>query len=401
MKHTIKCLKQSVLSTLVILLSLSSTAGERNQANTNEQAFSSSFLIQNSYDDNILSDQNDIIEANILTVAPELVFRAGTGTTRYEFILNGEIAKYDGSSEDNYEDASLSATVDYELTSRHRLNLLASFADGHDNRGTGFTQGIGELFQEVDTFNQTDFSADYSFGRMSTAGQIDFSIDRSDIKYDSRFLEGVDYTLGRDHSQITSSLQFLYTMTSKMAFQANASHRDTNYDLQTGLDNSENSLLVGLSWQGTAKITGSALVGYTDRTSDDGLSDHNGSTWRVDLIWMPRTYSSINFTTSKNNQESTGLGNFRIVTSSGISWNHQWKSRLSSTFAVQTGDTKYDGTGITDETTSFQASFEYQLRNWMNIQLSYINTSRDTNSEILPYSYDREIVSLAFILLYN
>jgi len=293
----------------------------------------------------------------------------------------------------------LSATADYELSSRHRLNLGASFSDGHDNRGTGFSQGLGNVLQEVDTFNQTDFSAAYSFGRLATAGQIDFSIDSSDINYDSRLFEGADFTSNRDRSQITTSLQFLYTMTAKMAFQANASHRDTTYDLQTGLDSSENSLLVGLSWQGTAKITGSALVGYTDRSSDDGLSDQNGSTWQVDLTWMPRTYSSINFTTSKNNEESIGLGDFRTVTGTGVNWNHQWNSRLFSDLSVQLNDTKYEGTGVTDDTTSFQASLDYQLRNWMNIQLSYTNTSRDTNSEILPYNFDREIISLAFIFV--
>jgi len=229
MKNTLKHLTQSVTSIIVILMSVNLMAGERNQANSDDQAFSSSLLIQNSYDNNILSDQNEIIEANLFTVAPELVFRAGTGTTSYEFIINGEIVKYDGSSEDNYEDASLSASADYELSSRHRLNLGASFADGHDDRGTGFSQGLGSVLLEVDTFKQTDFSADYSFGRMSTAGQVDFSIGKSDINYDSRFFEGVDYTLGRDRSQIISSLQFLYTMTAKMAFQANASHRETSH----------------------------------------------------------------------------------------------------------------------------------------------------------------------------
>jgi len=382
-----------------VLLPTILMAGERNQANSDDQAFSSSLLIQNSYDDNILSDQNEIIEANILTVAPELILRAGTGTTSYEFILNGEIAKYDGSSEDNYEDASLSASAGYELSSRHRLNLGVSLADSHDDRGAGFSQGLGNALQEVDTFNQTDIYASYSFGRMATAGQIDFSIDSSDINYDSRFFEGVDFTLDRDRSQITSTLQFFYNMTAKMAFQANASHIETTYDVQTGLDSSENSLLVGLSWQGTAKITGSALVGYTVRSPDDGLSDQKGSTWQVDLTWMPLSYSSINFSTNKNNQESIGLGNFRTIIGTGMSWNHQWKSRLSSNISIQLNDTEYEGTNITDDSTSFHASLDYQLRSWLDIQISYVNTSRDTNSTTLPYNFDREVISLSFMFV--
>jgi len=141
------------------------------------------------------------------------------------------------------------------------------------------------------------------------------------------------------------------------------------------------------------------LIGYTDRKSDNGLTDNNGSSWQVDLTWMPLSYSSINFTTSKANEETYGLGNFRTVTRTGMNWNHQWKSRLSSDFTLQYDNNEYDGTTVTDDTTSFQVSMDYQLRNWMNIQLSYINTSRDTNSEIIPYSYDREIISLSFIFV--
>ncbi|PCJ49797.1 MAG: hypothetical protein COA74_04930 [Gammaproteobacteria bacterium] len=394
MKH--QDLTQSILSGIFIMISANAIAAERN---TDDQAFSSSVLILNSYDNNILSDQNEIIEANILLVAPEFVFSAESGTSSYEFIINGEIAKYDGRSEDNYEDASLSAAADYEFTSRHRISLLASYADRHDDRGNEFSQGLGEFLQEVDTFNQTDFSASYSFGRTATVGQIDFSIDSSDIDYDSRFFGGEDYTLGRDRSQITSSVQFLYTMTAKMALQANASHRATSYDLQTGLDSSENSLHLGLTWQGTSTISGSALVGYTDRTSDSGLSDLNTSTWQVDLTWMPLTYSSLNFTTSKNNEETIGLGNFRIVTQTGLSWNHQWKSRLSSSLSVQFEDTDFDGTDVNQDTTSFQASLDYQLSTWMNIQLSYTNTSRDTNSDLQLYNFDREIISISFVFV--
>ncbi len=383
----------------IVILPAILIAGERNQANSNDQTVTTSLLIQYSYDDNILSDQNEIIEANILTVAPKLLIRAGSGNARYEFNLNGDIAKYDGSSEDNYEDISLSATANYEFNSRHRMNFLALYRDGHDNRGSGFSQGSGEFLEEVDTYNQTDFSADYSFGRLATVGQFNFSIDSSDINYDPQYLLGEDYTRVRDHSQIVSTLQFLYTITAKMAFQADASHRDTTYDYQTGIDSSENSILLGLSWKGTAKITGSSLVGYTDRTSDNGLSDKKGSIWKMDLTWKPKTYSSLNLTTSKKNQETTGLGNFSTVTSSGLGWNHQWKSRLSSNLSVKFTDINYDGTGINEDTTSFKASLDYQLRYWLNINFSYTNTSRDTNSEIVLYNFDKEIISISFLFV--
>ncbi len=388
-----------VFGFITVILPSLLIAGERNQANSDDQPFRASLLVQSSFDNNVLSDQDDIIESNILTVAPELVFRAGTGTTSYNFIINGEIAKYDGSSEDNYEDAGLSAAANYEFSSRHRLNLLASYNGGHDDRGTGFSQGDGVSILEVDTFNKTDYSAVYSFGRKATAGQIDFSIDGIDINYDPRFFQGEDITLGRDRSQINSSIQFLYTFTPKMAFRANASHRKTKYDIQTGLDSSENSILVGLSWQGTAKITGTALVGYNDRESDNGLSEQRGSDWQIDLTWKPLSYSSVNFTTSKDNQETIGLGNFNVVTRSGISWNHKWKSRFSSNLSMQFQDREYIGTGTTDETLLYQLSMDYQLPNWVNIKLSYTNASRDTNSEISLLNFDREIVSLSFLFI--
>ncbi|MCP4414682.1 MAG: outer membrane beta-barrel protein [Gammaproteobacteria bacterium] len=391
--------KYIVFGLIIVIFPAILNAGERNQTNSDGQAVTTSLLIQYSYDDNLLSDQNEIIEANILTVAPDLVIRAGSGNSRYKLNFNGEIAKYDGSSEDNYEDIGLSATANYEFTSRHRLNLLALYSDGHDNRGRGYSQGSGIFLSEVDTFNQTDFTADYSFGRLATIGQFNFSIDSSDINYDPRYFQGEDYTKNRERSQITSTLQFLYAITAKMAFQANAYHRDTAYDYQSDLDSSEDGILMGISWQGTAKVTGSSLVGYSDRSSDNGLSDQKGGIWQVDLTWKPKTYASLNLTTSKTNQETTGLGNFSTVTSSGLSWNHQWKSRLSSNLSVHFTDVNYDGTGVNQDTTSFQAGLDYQLRNWLNIKLAYTNTSRDTNSEIVFYSFDKEIISISFLIV--
>ena len=129
-----------------------------------------------------------------------------------------------------------------------------------------------------------------------------------------------------------------------------------------------------MTWQGTAKTTGTASIGYRDRTLDDGSSDSNGSTWAVGILWSPLSYSSINLTTNKNAEESIGVGNFRIVTSSSISWDHEWSSRLSSGLSVQFNDTDFDGTDITDETTSFQASLNYQLKDWMSLRFSYTNT---------------------------
>ena len=128
-----------------------SYAAERNSL-VDEDGFSSSVVIQYMYDDNILSDESVIIDANILVVSPEFRLALDKGTNSFEFILAGEMADYDGSSEDNYTDSSFSANGNFEFTSRHRLNLSGLIQNSHDNRGARFSQGDGNSQIEVDEF---------------------------------------------------------------------------------------------------------------------------------------------------------------------------------------------------------------------------------------------------------
>lgn len=391
---------RSALGLVICLIAPFTTfAGEAPESDNT--GISAQVSAQYQYDDNILSDRNNIIDSYVFMLRPEVSWLVNSGTNQFQVRFSNETAKYEESSEDNYSDTSLGLNANIEFTAKHRLSVSAATADSHQNRGTGFNIGDGQAQNEVDTFNQNDLSLRYSYGRESTAAQLDFYYSISSVNFDQRLDDlGNDRTLIRDRQDSILGAEFSYAMTAKTSLVLDLNHSELDYDVETGLGNTVDALLVGVSWQASAKTRGRVLIGRQDRELVLGGSSDNGI-WQIGVEWSPKSYSTFSFSSSKSNQASIGIGNGRTATSTSISWNHAWSSQISSNVIYSIQDTNFIGTNSSTESDTTDIRLSYLLDSNMSISFSYRSSDRTSDSLNNQFMFNREVIGISFSMAFN
>ena len=91
------------------------------------------------FDDNIFQSATGVTSSLISIVSPGLFVSAQPSKHRFEFQYEGDFARYSDSSPDNYDDHYLEAGAYLALGERSKFDLIGSYEDSHDNRGTGLT----------------------------------------------------------------------------------------------------------------------------------------------------------------------------------------------------------------------------------------------------------------------
>src|SRR5436853_3384958 len=93
-------------------------------------------------DSNIFESRTDVQSSPIWKLAPSLLLRFQPARSRLEFGYKGSYGWYDKSSDDDYADHALQAGAYLLLGERSGLDLVASYDEAHENRGTGLSLGL-------------------------------------------------------------------------------------------------------------------------------------------------------------------------------------------------------------------------------------------------------------------
>ncbi len=131
------------------------------------------FTLESSLDIEALDDSNIFrsatnVRSQIWKLAPSLLMRFEPARSRLEFRYKGDYGWYDKSSNDDYADHALQAGAYLLLGERSGLDLVASYDDAHENRGTGLSTGIDpgtDAFpQDPDRYTNGQYLARYTYG---------------------------------------------------------------------------------------------------------------------------------------------------------------------------------------------------------------------------------------------
>ncbi len=86
--------------------------------------------------DNIYDSSTQEIESWIARISPDLLLSSTPGKRQFSAQYVGDYGKFFDSSDDDYEDHSLTGRGLFQSGSRGVLDVSAVFAQGHDGRGT-------------------------------------------------------------------------------------------------------------------------------------------------------------------------------------------------------------------------------------------------------------------------
>jgi len=238
-------------------------------------------------DDNIFLQPSGEKSSNIIVLIPTLDFVAVNNGQRYGLLYQAEAGRYGDSSADDYTDQRLLAEADVGLGQRGRLDLQAEYLDEHDPRGTGASEGNPLLSDNPDVWHSTRLGATFKYGAPGARGRLDLALGAREKHYDNNRAT----TAARDLDQGDVGVTFLYRVAPLTSLLLQATDADIDYKTAT-LDSTERRYLAGVTWEATAKTSGTVKVGRQKKDFDDtARTDFSGGSWAAAVVWSPLTYS--------------------------------------------------------------------------------------------------------------
>jgi hypothetical protein len=352
-------------------------------------------------DSNILQSSTDVRSSQIWKLAPSLLMRFEPARSRLEFAYKGDYGWYDKSSHDDYADHALQAGAYLRLGERSGLDLVASYDEAHENRGTGLSTGIdpasGAFPQDPDRYATGQYLARYTYGVSHTRAFVVLEASRGKFAYQNNLA----LTQPFDRDESCAQATFGVRVRPKTSLELSVQARDITYDhpRASGLspDSREYRYLLGVVWKTTATTTGSVRVGgVTKKFDDPALPDYSAPYWEVAIRWSPRTYSHFDLSTKKYLAAPIDLSG--DVTDSAVyslSWSHEWSSRLESKLALSEFEQTYrfvTGNPRKDKSPQYSLALTYKMRWWLRWEAGLDFNKRD--SPLASYNYKENIARL-------
>lgn len=352
--------------------------------------FTPTLQVSESYDDNFRASEDDEESTWITRITPTFALGAEGRKASYQLKYRADSDIIHSSRDDDNTDHYFTADAGFILNARNRLKLNAGYSrvelldsDNLDN------------IQQNDKYNVIDVGSLYSFGAEGARGQIDLGLKHQRLRYENS--DHINDDLEREST--TANTIFYYRVAPKTRALVEARYTDFNYVSNDLRNSDEVAILGGLTWDATAKTTGTVKIGGQKKDFDDSTVDEmSGSMWEVGLDWKPRTYSTVSLKTHQAIEENyeSGIGASAIdVTSTTLSWKHYWTTRLASEIGYTHTERDYEeyaNYDRKDELDAFNVGLTFEMRRWLDLGLGYRYAENDSN--VIGESYERNIFGL-------
>ena len=291
--------------------------------------------VELSYDDNIFRSAADEVDSWVMRLEPILDTVIDSDGQVYTFTYTGDYGFYANSGDDDYDDHDFYADADLNLNYRNHVNLAASYLIGHQDRGTGITEGIMDpndpIIDSPIRLNTAEFDAEYAFGSTESTSRIVLAGLYRDIQYQNH----PDLTRFQDRDGARAGATYYYRVRPATSLLAEIIIDKVNYSLtRPGAASLDSKLIryrVGATWDITEQTSGTIKLGHQNRKFDDKARETFSSfDWDVIIRWSPRSYSHIDLVTTRPPQEAYGIANFIDTRLYAVAWTHEWTERLET-----------------------------------------------------------------------
>ncbi len=366
----------------------------------------SSLGVQALNDSNIFQSSTDVQSSQIWTLSPRLLLRFEPARSRLEFRYKGDYGWYDKSSHDDYADHSLQAGAYLRMGERSGLDLVTSYDEAHENRGTGLSLGLdpasGTFPQDPDRYTTGQFLGRYTYGVSHTRAFVSLEASTERFAYQNNLAFTRPFDRDESYGQATFGVRVRPKTSVELSVQALDITYGHSRASGLNLNSREYRYLLGVVWEATGATTGSVRVGgVTKKFDDPALPDYSAPNWEVAIRWSPRTYSHFTLSTKRYLAEPVDLsGDATDSAVYSLSWTHGWSSRLESKLALSrlywtyrfvTGERK-------DRSPLYSLALAYKMRWWLRWEAGVDFNARD--SPLASYNYKENIARLGARITY-
>ncbi len=238
-------------------------------------------------------------------------------------------------------------------------------------------------------YERTTVGGIYTFGNLESRGRLNLAAKTE--AYDYQNFRDITQFRDRDANTLTGT--FFWGVGAKTDALLEVRYIDNDYSKTNpdnpfgSFDSEEYNYLVGMSWDATSTVTGSAKMGAYERSySSSARQNDEGFQWEIDLSYRPRTYSSIQLETSRFSREANGLGDTINTQELKLGWDHNWSERSSTHFGVRVATEDYSGTRREDERVDVEASYNYAAKRWIDLGMGLRYEDRSSDVDIFEYT---------------
>lgn len=359
-----------------------------------------SLRLEQRYDDNVLSQPSDERQSWVTLISPIMKAKAELSSTGLMFEYHHIAALYASSSDDDFNDNFLSGAFYWEPNYRNRLDVAAAFGDGHEDRGTGFSQGPGVLLiDSPDTFQKTEFDLRYSYGGLQSSGRLVFDLGR----FEKQFTNNRGLTRARDWNENNLGLGFYWLMAGSTEVFLEARYSDIDYvrdpvqaaNVFDTLDSQAQKYFVGLKWRATGNTEGRVKLGLAKKDfADADREDFSGNNWELSVNWMPLEHSVLALSSGREARETNGKGSYIDERNIFLTWSHAWSELIRSQVFYNFVEESYQGSADerVDKAKLYGLRVDHTIRPWLALALSF--QVDDNDSSLGTFDYKRRRASL-------
>lgn len=350
--------------------------------------FTPTLQVSERYDDNFRAFNENEESSWVTSITPTFLLGAEGRKSAYQLQYSAVGDIFHSSHDDDNTDHHLTGDAAYEFNSRNRLKLNAGY---HRVEETAAQSTQTRRAQENDKYTTANVGGVYSFGAQTARTQLDLGANYQELRYQNS--NGLNADKERDTTALTGTAY--YRIAPKTRALVEARHTDYDYVSNDRLNSYNVALLTGLTWDATAKTTGTVKFGAERKYFDtSALNDNSGSMWEVGVKWMPRTYSTFNLQTRRALDEGDDGASAIQSQSTTLSWKHEWLDRLSSDVSFSYTDNEYQDYERDDQLSVFGVGLNYEMRRWLDIGIGYKYAKNDSSIDF--ESYERNIYSISF-----
>jgi hypothetical protein len=343
------------------------------------------------YDDNIT--RSNVLEQSsfFYMISPAIRVELPSDRSVLAFTAAMDIVRYSDSPIDDREPWYLRADWAWDPSPRQDVNLFVQYGQGEDARGTGRRQGdLGLLPVKLDEWKRWDYGGMWRYGAIGARGKLELRAGASNLDYTNN--RERTYLLDRDWWFAGGT--FFWRVAPKTSLLADVLFTDINYTApEVNNDSKETSWMLGVSWEASARTTGTIRYGDQKKNFDSPeIRDYNGPTWMASINWRPRTYSSFVLTTTRNTQEPDGNAQYVVRQDISLAWIHDWATRFGTTVDIGYGEDDYRPDVRTDDIWYYGVSARYMFNPHLRLGAGW--QGYDRSSDVEEYSYKRNIYML-------
>ena len=362
------------------------------------------FGISQYHNNNILLQPGDTLSSNLLTVNPGLKLLLADDSRTLGVSLDYEAGYYDDSEADDYADTKVIADFTWLLNRRNQLDLDLRLTEGHETRGTGYSEGPRALeLTEPDTFSSNLLGLKYRYGGLNAKGRLVVKAQNASVDYTSR--RAITFDRNRDERRLSG--EFFLRLGGRTHALFEVRNTDINYladRLLSGaqsLDGVSRKYYVGINWRVTGRTEGSLRLGQATRGFDaSSRADFSGFSWELEAKWSPRSYSQFILGSARAPKETDGSGSYIDATVWELAWDHHWSDRVRTHAYYNRVNEDYVANVVdrTETLTEVGIRGDYALRRWFDIGFSAVNSNKVGNIEAFEFNSNQVALHLTWSL---